>query len=307
MSLAHETERTDDNAATPVANGPKAGGAPAEGPINSTVEKFRRRFYTDSQFGLLLALGEEPQEYQQIMESLLNDLEPRQGLESQLVDQIGQALWRMRRAQRIQDGLALKRISNKVDVEEMVSVVKAEKVIKLLEPFERLRDALGPRRDGPTEAEIEEFAQSREADTSPETLEFLDLLRSLLQPMEKRERTAARREVRAQLQRMMDGYENLAWQTSRQAEKVRSPENMAAMMAPGDHTAQHMQSVEDSCLRRLWRLTNLLAKVKEGAFHSKKEKNNVRSRNVYENKQNSDTMPDEKSDICVDTTRSLQK
>src|SRR5271157_5986688 len=34
--------------------------------------------------------------------------------------------------------------------------------------------------------------------------------------------------------------------------------------------------------------------------------NDGRSRNVYENKQNNDKMPDEMSDICVESTRILQ-
>ena len=45
-------------------------------------------------------------EYQQMMESLLEDLQL--GLESYRVEQMGETFWWMRRSQRIRDGLALK-------------------------------------------------------------------------------------------------------------------------------------------------------------------------------------------------------
>ena len=49
-------------------------------------------------------------------------------------------------------------------------------------------------------------------------------------------------------------------------DKVRSPENIAALMAPRDENALLMQRMEDSNLRQLWRLTNMLAKVRNGAL-----------------------------------------
>jgi len=42
-------------------------------------------------------------------------------------------------------------------------------------------------------------------------------------------------------------------------------------------------------------------------LHKKDLKNCERSRNVYENKQNMDMMPDDKSDIYVESTPVLQK
>src|SRR5208283_4197235 len=97
------------------------------------------------------------------------------------------------------------------------------------------------------------------------------------------------------------------WRMARQANRVHSSENLAALMAPGDATSQLLQGMEDSHLRRLWRLTNMLAKIKDGALHGKNKKYNVRSRNVYENKQNSDNMPDEKPDISAESAEFLQK
>ena len=65
--------------------------------------------------------------------------------------------------------------------------------------------------------------------------------------------------------------------------------------------------MEDSHLRRLWRLTNTLMKVRQGGLTPKDVKNEDRSGNVYENKGPDDKMPDEKSDISAGLTPILQK
>ena len=51
-----------------------------------------------------------------------------------------------------------------------------------------------------------------------------------------------------------------------------------------------MQRMEDSSLRKLWRLTNMLVKVRNGALAHKDVKNEGRSDYVYENTGNMDKM-----------------
>jgi hypothetical protein len=45
-----------------------------------------------------------------------------------------------------------------------------------------------------------------------------------------------------------------------------SPENIAALMAPRDENALLMQRMEDSNPRQLWRITNMLVKVRNWAL-----------------------------------------
>jgi hypothetical protein len=52
----------------------------------------------------------------------------------------------------------------------------------------------------------------------------------------------------------------------KEGNKVRSPENIAALMAPRDENALLMQRREDSNLRQLWRLTSMLVKVRNGVL-----------------------------------------
>ncbi len=76
-------------------------------------------------------------EYREMMESLLEDLQL--GLESHLVEQMGETFWRMRRSQRIRAGLALKNI--KVPGEDMAATVRSSQAFGAMEPFERLHKA----------------------------------------------------------------------------------------------------------------------------------------------------------------------
>jgi hypothetical protein len=76
-----------------------------------------------------------------MMESLSEDLQPRRGLESHLVEQMGEAFWRMRRSQRMHDGLAPKNIRAKVPGEDMAATVRSSQCFEAMEPFERLNKA----------------------------------------------------------------------------------------------------------------------------------------------------------------------
>ncbi len=51
-----------------------------------------------------------------------------------------------------------------------------------------------------------------------------------------------------------------------QLDNLQSPENLAALVAPQDEKSLLMQRMEDSNLRQLWRLTNVLFKVRNGAL-----------------------------------------
>ena len=109
--------------------------------------------------------------------------------------------------------------------------------------------------------------------------------------MDEKQRKAALRRARADLRFIMEPYAQVAWRGSRQLERVESQQNMAALeMAPDGESAVMFQKVEDTHLRRLWRLTNTLAKVREGALESKKNKSDDQSRKVYENKGDKDKM-----------------
>jgi len=53
----------------------------------------------------------------------------------------------------------------------------------------------------------------------------------------------------------------------KKSDQVRSPENIAALMAPKEENAMLMQRMEDSNLRQLWRLTDILLKLRKGGLN----------------------------------------
>ena len=110
-------------------------GSTPEAEVIPTVANFRKEFMKGSQSEVLMAMGEG--EYQQMMESLLEDMQL--GLESHRVEQVGETFWRMRRSQRIRDGLALKNI--KVPGEDLAATVRSFQAFEAMEPFERLNKA----------------------------------------------------------------------------------------------------------------------------------------------------------------------
>jgi hypothetical protein len=308
MSLTKKREMTEESLAAHQANGRQTQGPMTpEGKANSAAANLRHAFYSQSRAEVLLALGERPEDYLCLMESLREDLQPREGLESQLVTQMGETLWGMQRAQRMREGLARKHIETRLMGEQMIKASQAASAIENLEPYERLQAALTRRDNGPTAEQIEAFVKCCNDDSSERTQEFIRLLRSLNEPMEETKRKAVRRQARKQLERLMDGYESAAWRFARQSERVVSPENLAALMAPVQSNDLLLQRMEDSHLRRLWRLTNTLMKVRQGGLTPKDVKNEDRSGNVYENKGSDDKMPDKISDISAGLMPILQK
>jgi len=270
VSLNTEMQVSQENENQQAVNSPGAPGTAArQGEAVSTTSDFRPGILTESQIETLLLLGEEPQDYRQRMGALLEDLQPRPGLESHLVEQMGETFWRMRRAHRMRDGLALKSIQKRVQMEQFVATTQAAKAFEAVEPFERLKEALARRDDGPTKAEIDEFVKTRTGEPSEPMQEFIALLKSLRQPMEEPQRKAARREARKQLARLMEPHENVAWRFGRISEKVQSAENLAALMAPDDERSTQLQRLEDAYLRRMWRLINALGKVRQGVLEKK--------------------------------------
>jgi len=80
------------------------------------------------------------------------------------------------------------------------------------------------------------------------------------------ERDAAREKLDAVLDPVTTRYGETRDLFVKTLEQMKSPENIAALMAPKDENAMLLQRMEDSSLRRLWRLTNILMKVRKGAL-----------------------------------------
>jgi len=292
MSLVHKPEMTEKNLAAHRANGAHSQGAVTpEGKARVAAANLRHGFYAKAQNGALTALGEDPQGYADLMTSLENNL--AEGLESALKERIGDALWRMKRAKRMQDGLALKRIKAAQQIQQIATAPQRLRAHENLERYEGLAVALRRRGSGPTAAEIHAFVKYSGDDPSQEMREFLLLLKSLDKLAEGPERKAAHRKARAQLNELEESYRRVCVKMAEQLDEMQSPENLAALTAPQDEKSLLMQRMEDSSLRQLWRLTNMLFRVRNGGLTLRDVKNGTTSGDVHENTGDDDKMSSE--------------
>ena len=283
MSLVHKPGMTEENLAAHRANGSLSQGAVTpEGKARVAAANLRHGFYSQAQNVALEALGEDPQEYADLMNSLENNL--AEGLEGELVQRIGDTLWRMKRAGRMRDGLARKRIKAAIEFQDMTTAPQRLKVYEILEGYEVLAAALRRRDNGPTPAEIQTFVKNSGDDPSEEMQEFLLLLKSLNKMAEGPELRAARRKARAQLKELTESYQRTCVRFSDKLDEMQSPENLAAHIAPHDDKSALMQRMEDSSLRQLWQLTHMLFKVRKGALAEIEGENEGTSGDMYENK-----------------------
>ena len=109
MSLTTKREMPESSLSAHRVNGRKSRGpATALGKARSAAARLRHGFYSQTRDAALIALGEDPAEYRRLLRSLADDLQPKPGLEGELVLRMARMLGRMRRSERMQDGVAIR-------------------------------------------------------------------------------------------------------------------------------------------------------------------------------------------------------
>ncbi len=290
MALTPKRKMTEKNLAAHRRNGRKSRGAVTpEGKRRVARANLRHGFYAHQAPEVLTALGEDPAEYDRLVKSLEDNL--AEGMERELVRRIIRTFWIMQRAERMQDGLARKRVQSGLLVED---VMLAPRLVKNEEIYERLcglgRVLNGPH-PFPSAAEIHAFENGFGADPPAEIQKLFPLLRTYgglvakaageasdnggqeatpssdpRQEAALKELTAALKELTAVLEKAAIPYAQARERLWTESDSIHTPENIAALMAPKDDKSLLMQRMEDSNLRRLWRLTNMLVKVRNGAL-----------------------------------------
>ncbi len=285
MPLTSKRKMTEKSSAASRRNGRKSRGAvtPA-GKARAAQANLRHGFYSDAPQAVLIALGEDPAKYMRLLESLENNL--AEGLEAQLVRRVARAPWRMQRAERMQDGLAVKRVQCGLQKEGLAVAPLVTHNYDIYQRRVALGTALNRQDSFPSAAEIQAFISGFETPSPGNIQKLFPLLRSFGEAAAKapgpanensgrepipsaaegQDRESAPQELRAALDEALLHYRKGYELFMEKCDKVRSPENIAALMAPEDENALLMQRMEDSNLRPLWRLTNMLVKVRNGAL-----------------------------------------
>jgi len=283
MSLVHKQEMTEKNLAAKRRNGGKGRGpvTPA-GKAHSAAAMLRHGFYSRARDEAMIALGEDPKEYRGLLQSLVDDLEPGAGLQSELVLRMGRALWRMQRAERMQDGLAVKRVQNGLQMEELAVTPRLLHNNDISERLGAIGQMMNRSGTPPTAAEIEALVDAFGDNPPKDIQELFPLVRSFGEAASKAPRPASENGNMGAIPSSAEGEE---WDPVRQKlhaaltevavhylktgdllmeiyDKARSPANIAALMAPKDENAMFIQKMEDSNLRQLWRLTKMFLMIK---------------------------------------------
>jgi hypothetical protein len=294
MSLTPKIKLTRRRLAANRANAHRSrGAATPAGKARSAVANLRHGFYSQAQDEALVALGEDPDDLRRLAQSLMDDLQPSAGLETEVVKRMIRALWRLQRSDRIQDSLAVQRVRNGIQQKNLLSAPQLTRVYDTYERLTALSVALQRPDYNPSAAEIQAFEGGFGRETPADIQKLFPLLRALREAArnkpapaheshlterggtaaDEKQAEAARRELADALFKVASTYRRNLDSLTEELEKIQSPENVGALMAPREETAKLMQRMEDSSLRQLWRLTNLLIKVRGGGLTPKHVKN----------------------------------
>jgi len=284
MSLTPKRRTTKKAAARSQRNGRRSrGAATPEGKARAAKANLRHGYYSQAQDEALIALGEDPAAYRRLMKSLETDL--AEAMEAQVVGRIGRTFWRMQRAERMQDGLAVKRLRSGMEREHLTVGPQALHIYKTYEALCALYRPINNPDPPPSSQEIEGLIAAFGLKPPEEIKKVFPLYRAYWEaawkapaPAEEddeknptpsaaeAERDLAREKLEAVLDPVTARYGETRNAFVKTLEQIQSPENVAALMAPKDENTMLMQRMEDSSLRQLWRLTNILMKVRKGAL-----------------------------------------
>jgi len=109
VSLVNKPVLTPEKIAANQANGRRSHGpATPEGRERIREANARHGFYATGE--ALRMLGEDPEEFKHLLESLTATWEPADEFQARLVKRLARALWRMERSDRMQEGMAVEQL-----------------------------------------------------------------------------------------------------------------------------------------------------------------------------------------------------
>ena len=287
MSLIHKRKMTGKNLAAHRRNGPKSQGAvtPA-GKARAAKANLRHGFYSQARNQAMTAVGEDPADYARLLNSVVDSLQPAAGLEGELVKGMVGSLWRMQRAERVQDGAALKRVQRGWEVEQLLAAPKMLRIHEVYEGLCAIARMLNREDSTPVPGEIQALVAAFGVSPPDNVRKVFPFLLSYGEAASqapgpanqdgdnwphpltaaRQEREAACQKLNAAIDAVIMPYARSSEMQMEEYEKIQSPENIAALMAPRDKNALLLQRMEDSNLRQFWRFINILVKVRKGTL-----------------------------------------
>ena len=331
MSIKQQRTMTEKNLAAHRENARKSRGpVTSEGKDRRRDASLRHGFYSQDRDKALRALGEDPRDFDAMVKSVREKYEPADGFEEALAMRLARAMWRMDRADRMQEGYALRQAKDEnncredrlhaqmmrlkmtgASLQSLAQAVARERYVttpghldlmrnlqpdgavkemgeialalflQLQEPGERDKEG---RHVDPNEAERRALAKFKEifglyddgphqvGQAAPPTPEergsqVIETKKEEPYPNITAAQWVAREPVRQLLEhiltRQVEICEAQRLATLKECVAGPSPFERAAEIAPTHPNVALMQRMQDSSFREVWRLSNLLLKIKK--------------------------------------------
>ena len=147
MSLIQKHSMTDKNRAAHQRNGRQSrGAATVEGQERSRAAHLRHGFYSRQREEALRALGEDPAELAALIDATHEDWRPANAFQARIAERLARLLWRMERAERVQESLAAQPVQRHEKHRQAVVEALRRQTTPQLDVLELLReDAADPR------------------------------------------------------------------------------------------------------------------------------------------------------------------
>jgi hypothetical protein len=283
MSLVKKPALTQRRLAAIQSNGRLSHGpATHEGMERMRAANLRHGFYSQAQGEALRALGEDPAEFEHLLESLIATWEPADQFQTRLVSRLARALWRMERGDRIQESMAvtqLERMDANVErlarearaqyekrmtrLKSLTAAVAEEDYFTGLEEIRLFDDVYGSEPKGrPEEIFVLLYRllktrppDSKPADDEPSPIPSIPVA-------EGRERREAQKELQDLLSQEVQAFKEARSERGDELLETTSPYYRATMMTPMFSRAALAARMEDSSFRQVERITNLLIKLR---------------------------------------------
>jgi hypothetical protein len=286
MSLVRRRALNPQRLAAIQSNGRLSRGpATPEGIERIRAANLRHGFYSRADGEALRALGEDPAEFEGLLESLMATWRPADEFETRLVTRLARALWRMERGDRIQESMAVAQLERMdANVERLAREAGAQ-YEKRVTRLKSLTAAVAQEDYFTGLGEIKLFDDIYGSEPKGRPEEILVLLYRLLKPRpedskpaddepvpireipvaEGRERREARKELQDLLSQEVRVFKEARSERGDELLETTSRHYRATMMVPYHSRAALMARMEDSSFRQVERITNLLTKLKARA------------------------------------------
>jgi hypothetical protein len=307
MSLTKPPLITPEKLAANQANARQSHGpATWEGRERIRDSHVRHGAYAHAPGEALRALGEDPEDFNRLLQSLQAEWQPVGELQSRLVQRLARALWRLERNDRVQESMAVRRVwAAKAKVDQIVGEA-CRPLEQAVGDLEALAQAVAVEDYVTGDEEIDLFFEAYGEPPPEKAQNLLALLTRLREPgqevakpedpdegwalpqvpaAEGEERTSVWNELQTLLQEELDDRRAALDREFESRMRGTLPYYRDSAIAPDSPRASGVYRTEDSAFRQMMRLTDLLLKLKGGVREApKKIKNEGISHDVDENK-----------------------